>query len=159
LETELIRLGGRSSRRKRPIGVTVLALLQVLAGLQSLAASLIYFALTSWAKSPEGLAELASSGEWVLKNASGVFLLLALVYLILGIGSLLLARGYIKGFEWARRKGRLVAAIAIVFAFLGVFLLPNRVDPGSPFWTIVLNVIVIIYLGSQKVRLYFGAKR
>jgi hypothetical protein len=52
-----------------------------------------------------------------------------------------------------------VAAIAIVFAFLGVFLLPNRVDPGSPFWTIVLNVVVIIYLGSQKVRAYFGAKR
>ena len=136
--------------------MTVLAILQILAGLQSLAASLIYFALSSWAKSPEGLAELANSGAWVLKNASGVFFLLALVYLILGIGSLLLARGYVKGFEWARRKGRLVAILAIVFAFAGIFILPNRVDPGSPFWTIVLSAIVIVYLGSRKVRTYFA---
>jgi hypothetical protein len=92
----------------------------------------------------------------VLRNASGVFFLLASVYLILGIGSLLLARGYVKGFERARRKGRLVAILAIVFAFLGIFLLPNRVDPGSPFWTIVLNAIVIAYLGSRKVRTYFS---
>jgi hypothetical protein len=152
----LRRLSGRPTSRKRPFGVTVLAILQVFAGFQSLAASLLYFALSSWAKSPEGLADLASSGAWVLRNASGVFFLLASVYLILGIGSLLLARGYVKGFERARRKGRLVAILAIVFAFLGIFLLPNRVDPGSPFWTIVLNAIVIAYLGSRKVRTYFS---
>lgn len=147
-----------SSGRNRPFGVTLLALVQILAGFQSLAASLMYFALTSWAKSAEGVARLENSGEWAVKNGATLFLVLALVYLILGIGSLLLARGYVKGVEWARRRGRWVATFAIVFAILGIFLLPDRVDPGSPLWTILINIVVIAYLGSRKVRAFFGAR-
>jgi hypothetical protein len=143
-------------RRKRPLGVTFLAILQVIAGIQSLGTALFFFALSSWAKSPEGLADLAESGVWVLKNAGGLFFLLACVYLIFGIGSLLLARGYVKGFEWARRKGRLIAVLAIVLAILGIALLPNVVAAGSPFWIIFSNAILIAYLGSRKVRAYFS---
>ena len=145
----------QSAGGKRPMGITILALLQILAGVQAFAASLVYFILSSWAKSPEGLAELAPSGDWVVRNASGVFFLLACVYFILGIGSLLLARGYFSGDEWARRKGRMIAVLAIVLALLGIFILPDRLDPGAPFWTILLNAVVIAYLGSRNVRAHF----
>ncbi len=120
-------------------------------------ASLIYFGLVSWSKTPEGVAELAKAGTWAIKNAGGVFLILAIAYLVLGTSSLLLARGYVKGSEWARRKGRLIAALAIVFAVLGGLFLPARLDAGSPVWTIVFNLIVILYLGRSRVRRFFSA--
>ena len=139
--------------------MNLLAIIQIISGLQLVVSSLIYFALSSWANTPEGAAELAKSGDWALKNGSGLFFLLGIVYLILGVSSLLLARGYVKGREWARHKGRVVAALAMVFAIVGAILLPRRLDPGSPFWTIVFNAIVIIYLGSAKVRNFFSSRR
>jgi hypothetical protein len=94
---------------------------------------------------------------WVAANAKSIFGLLAMAYLALGVMALLLARGYVKGLEWARRRGTSVALFAIFFAILSAIILPDRADPGSPFWTIIFNAIVIIYLRSEKVRRYFKA--
>jgi hypothetical protein len=94
-------------------------------------------------------------GEWALENAGRLFLLLSVAYLVLGIGSLLLARGYIHGREWARHRGRILAALAIVFALFGGLILPRRLDPGSPVWTVLFNIIVIVDLGSGKVKRFF----
>jgi len=121
---------------------------------------MFYLALSSWAGTPEGLAELSRSGkEWIVQNAGSVFFIIAVVSLVLGVGALWLARGYVKGFEWARRRGRTVAALAILVAVFGAIFLPPRIDAGSPFWTIVFNAIVIAYLGRAKVRAYFRLGR
>lgn len=150
-------LSPTGKRRKRPLGVTLLAILQILSGLQLLLSTLIYLVLSSWAETPEGVTEISRTGsDWIVQNASGAFFLFALVSFILGVCSLLLARGYVLGFERARRNGRRVAAFAILFALFAAIFLPQRVDAGSPLWTIVFNVVVIIYLGSAKVRSYFG---
>jgi len=148
-----------TAKRKpsRPLGVTLLALLQILTGIQLILSALVSFAISSWAATPEGQAEIAELSVRLAENASLIWFLLALVYLALGIAALLLSRGYLNGREWARRKGRVVAAFAILFALIGAIILPVRVGPDSPFWTIVFNVIVIMYLGSSKVRAYFRA--
>jgi hypothetical protein len=147
----------QSGRGKRPTGIVILAIIQMLAGIQLLASSLVYFVLVEWSRTPEGIAEIGKAGEWALKNARGVFFLLGVVYLALGIGSLLLARGYVKGSERARHKGRVVAVLAIIFAIVGGVILPARLDPGSPLWTVAFNLIVVLYLGSKKVRRYFSS--
>ena len=134
----------------------MLAILQFVSGIQLLVASVTYFFLVSWASTSEGVEELTKAGAWALKNAGSIFLILGIVYLLLGIGSLVLARGYLRGREWARHRGRMVAALAILFSFVGGFFLPQRLDAGSPLWTIVFNVIVILYLGSKKVRRFFS---
>jgi hypothetical protein len=148
-------LSSKSRKRNRPIGVILLAVLQFASGVQLLIGSIAYLALVSWARTSEGVAELAKTGEWALENAGRLFLLLSVAYLVLGIGSLLLARGYIHGREWARRRGRIVAALAIAFALLGGLILPKRLDAGSPVWTVLFNILVIVYLGSGKVRRFF----
>ncbi len=147
----------QSGRGNRPTGIIILAIIQVLSGIQLLASSLVYFSLVSWSRTPEGIAELSKAGEWALNNARGIFFLLGVVYFALGTGSLLLARGYVKGRERARRKGRVIAVLAILFAFVGGIILPARLDPGSPVWTVVFNLIVVFYLGSKKVRRYFSS--
>ena len=152
--------GNGRGRFQRPLGVTILALLQILTGVQLLVSFLFYVSLSSWVKTPDGQAALLKlNSQWLAQNASGLLFLLAMAYLILGASSLLLARGYVKGKGWARRRGRLLAILAILFAIFGAIILPNRLDPGSPFWTVAFNAVVFIYLGRPKVKAYFGVRR
>jgi hypothetical protein len=130
-----------------------LALLQIITGLQLLIGGLWLLGLSSVADTPDVQTKLAD--PWVAANAKPIFGLLAIAYLVLGVMAMLLARGYVKGIEWARRRGSSVAFFAIFFAILSAIILPNRADPGSPFWTIIFNAIVIIYLRSENVRRYF----
>lgn len=75
---------------------------------------------------------------------------------MLGISCLWLARGYWLGHESARRRGRKVAVLAIAVAVLaGLAVLPARLGPDSPFWLVLGNLVVFIYLGSEKARSYF----
>ena len=136
--------------------MVLLAVIQVITGIQLLVSSLIYFALVSWVKTPEGLEALTKAGDWAVESAGGVFFLLGALFLVLGVVDLLLARGYVQGREWARHRGRVLAVTAIVFAVLGGIFLPSRVDPGSPVWTVIFNLIVVLYLGRAKVRRYFS---
>ena len=140
---------GRTNQRlaPRPLGVVVLALIQILNGLSYLAVSLVLLALSSSAE---------ESGE---RQKSGFALLLAIVYLILGIYALWLARGYIKGYEWARKRGIGIAVFAIVLLFIGtMFAKLSFFVPESPFWAIVGNLIIIWYLSRPKVRKYFASR-
>lgn len=77
------------------------------------------------------------------------------MFLAIAIFSFVLARGYLRGHEWARLKGRKVAILAILFAVVSMILIPVRADPGAPVWTILFNVFILAYLGRRRVRAYF----
>lgn len=138
---------GESSRTRkpgRPLGVTLLAIWEFLTGIQ-----LLLFGL------------VALSYSDTLLEGSAVRTLVFFIGLgsaVIGILKLLLARGYIKGYESARKKGRSVAIFAIVFAVLGVIVLPLKLESGSPFWTIISNAAIFWYLGSTKVVAYFRSR-
>jgi len=133
-------------RPSRPLGVSLLALLQIFHSFWYVLIALGLLAFSS-STSDEGKSDLA-----------GVALLLALAYFMLGVYGLWLARGYVKGFEWARRRGINVAEFAIVLLFIGILVFKGRIFvPDSPFWTIVGNIIIIWYLGRDKVRRYFAS--
>lgn len=142
--------------RKRPLGVTLLAVVQVVSGLQMLGNALWALAIASIASTPEGQETLADTlPPWMAENAAAIFGVLGTVILVLAIWSLLLARGYVKGIEKARARGRKVALYAVLLAILTIVLVPDRTDPGSPWWTIIFNLAIYIYLNSEKVRAYF----
>ena len=145
-----------STKRKRPFGVTVLALVQVVSGIQMLGSGLWALAVASIAGTPEGAETLETTlSPWMAENAAAIFTVIGFSFLVLAILSFLLARGYVKGLEKARVRGRKVAFYSILFAILSIVLVPNRTDPGSPWWTILINVTIYFYLNSDKVKGYF----
>lgn len=149
-----------AQRVKRPFGVLVLALLQVVSGIQLLGSAIWALAVSAYASTDEGQETLeAAISPWVAENAGWIFGLLGVALLVLAVLSLLLARGYVKGHEAARVRGRKVALYAILFAVLGMVLVPNRADPGAPVWTILFNLTIYIYLNREKVRRYFRSGR
>lgn len=127
---------------KRPFIVTVLAIVQVISGLQMLLVSFVLLSVSSWEQ---------------FEGVAGILVLLGFGYFILAILALLLARGYVKGFEKARRAGRRVAVFAILFALLVLVLGENRPDAGSPVLTILGNIFVYVYLGTKRVKAFFAA--
>jgi len=148
----------RRSAPRRPLGVTLLAVLQFFSGVGLIFSSLWSFGVSSWAKTEAGRLELEGDATAIAAaNISSLFALLGIAYLILGISALWLARGYIKGYEWARHKGRVWAVLSIVFVLIGVLVLPSKIAADSPAWTIISNTIVVIYLGTSSVRAFFSA--
>ena len=149
-----------SSRPKRPFGVTILAIVQILSGLNALGSSLLFFAISSLADTASVQLSLQNS-PWVAKNAASIFSWLGLIFLAFALWSFWYARGYIKGQEWARRHGRRLAVLTIVLAVLLIVFLPNlplKVGLGSPWWMIVTNSVVAIYLGRPKVVAFFKSR-
>jgi hypothetical protein len=126
----------------RPLGVTVLAIIAVLAGIQSLGTGL---ALVSFSSTLE-------------KSISGTVSLIGLGFMLVGLLYLLLARGYVKGRERARRKGRTIAVFAILLAIAGVMILPAKLAAESPVWTVFFNVVIVLYLGRPHVKAFFGSR-
>lgn len=145
---------------KRPFGITLLALVQILVGLSMLFSSMWGFSASAWSGSLEGEQQILESGIGLTpKMVSAITFFLGIVYFVLFLSSVWLARGYLKGLEWARRRGRVIALLGIAFAILAVLVLPRRIGPDSPGWSVVFNSAVYLYLGSQRARAYFGARR
>ena len=92
------------------------------------------------------------------KVVSGFFFLGGIVCIAISISAFLLSRGYFKGHEKSRRRGRTVAVLGIVFVLVMLILpIPAKLDPDSPLSTIVLNLVVFAYLGSSKVKAFFAS--
>ncbi|UCE44732.1 MAG: hypothetical protein JSU93_04820 [Methanobacteriota archaeon] len=136
--------------------MTLLAVLQILSGLQLLFVAIVAFIIASVASTPEVQEELSSSvGEKVADSIAVIFFVIGVAALAIALFSFVLARGYLKGREWARRRGRKIALFAIILAVLSLILIPARTDPGAPIWTILLNLFILAYLGRKRVRAFF----
>lgn len=149
--------GGIAQRpKRRPFGVTILAIAQTLSGIQLLIQALIAFAIAAIVSDPEVQEQLSSvAGEVDFDTLSLLFVLIGIAALGIAIFSFALARGYAKGRSWAWRRGRKIAVITIILAILGLMIMPARTDPGAPLWTILLNLLIFMYLGRRKVRGWF----
>jgi len=150
-------LAGRSKGRgSRPLGVTLIAILQIVSGLQMLVVALVAFIIASVASTPEVQGQLSTSvGENVAGSIAAIFLMIGIIALAIAVFSFVLARGYVRGREWARKKGRKIAFFAILLALVSLILIPSRTDPGAPIWTIILNSFIFVYLGRGRVKKFF----
>ena len=105
----------RSKTRRRPFGVTVLAILQTVSGIQLLYGAIAFFLAALIVATPEGREYVSSFvDEDLIPSLPPIFAIVGIILLAISILSFHLARGYVNGHEWARRRGRKVAAFAIL---------------------------------------------
>ena len=146
----------RSKTRKRPFGVTVLAILQTVSGIHLLYQAIVFFFAALVVASPEGKEYVSSFvDESLIPSLPAIFTIVGIVLLAIAILSFHLARGYVNEHEWARRRGRKVAKVAILIAVISMILIPVRADPGAPVWTILLNIFILAYLSRKRVKKFF----
>ncbi|OGS52580.1 MAG: hypothetical protein A3K75_02220 [Euryarchaeota archaeon RBG_13_61_15] len=136
--------------RRRPFGITLLAIVQIVSGLQSLLGMVWLFAVSANADTA-GVQDALIANPWVAENAETIFFWLGVVYMVLGLAALALAYGYLKGREWARRRGRSISILAILLAFLTMILAANP----APVGTMIFNLVIFVYLGRPKIKAFF----
>lgn len=129
-------------RPPRPIGITILVILQIVAGIfDFLIAALLVIVYA-----------LAFSFFGMTVSALGIFVIpLVVVFLILGIFSFILAFGLWTGKHWAWVSTVVLSIIGLALSIIGT-ILGNYLD----IVLIVLYVVMLGYLSSSGVRTFFG---
>jgi hypothetical protein len=129
-------------RPPRPIGITILVILQILAGIFDLL--IVALLLIAYA--------VAFSFLGMTLSGLGIFLIpLVVVFLILGILSFILAFGLWTGKHWAWVSTVILSVIGIALSVVGA-ILGNYLDVVL----IVLYVLMLAYLSTNGVRAFFG---
>jgi hypothetical protein len=136
------------SGKNRPTGVTVIGILQILAGLGSL--GLGFFLATTYAF----LGSLIASGSEgvTFSGGFGGFLMVAGaiiggILMVIGIVNLVIAYGIFKGSGWA---WMLCIVFAVISMFFGILTFPVGII------SILFNALIIYYLTRRNVKEYFG---
>ena len=123
---------------KRPIGVTILAILFILSGVISMASILGYGIGV-----PLFLEDLP---EMSIEEAG-----FAVYFVAGGIIAIAVGGAMLSGKRWAWPAVIIMIIVelvlSVIFEVLGV---------GTAFWTIVLSVIVLLYMRKSNVKAYFG---
>ena len=129
-------------RPPRPIGITILVILQILAGIfDFLIATLLVIAYA-----------IAFSFFGMTLSGFGIFLIpLVVVFLVLGIFSFILAFGLWTGKHWAWVSAVILSVIGVALSIVGA-ILGNYLD----IVLIVLYVLMLGYLSTNGVRAFFG---
>lgn len=141
-----------------------MALVQIISGLQ------FWLLVIASRADTTDLQDALSENAWIAENVDGVLFWSRIIYVILGLLAFALAYGYLKGSEWAGRRGTSVATFAIVVAFLTMMLVAIPASLGSPMWlftiwtliavcTIMFNIAIIIFLGRPTIKAYFKGSR
>ena len=122
---------------KRPIGITIIGVLQVVGGLTG---------------SFLGLATLVLLSEPISLFIGSVVYLISLALLIVSLFYLVVGWGFLSAQGWAW-------VVGILLNILGVVLAIAAVASGSTVSGIsglIVNLIILSYLSKRSVRVYFG---
>jgi hypothetical protein len=134
---------------KRPTGVTVLAILEILGGLAGLGGGAVLI----------GVAALVSSSNFAtlypqlagIGSVSTVLYALGALALIFGILGLVLGVGFLGGKSWAWTLGIVVGVLNII-----VSLVETGIGFYSDIIGIIFPIIIIYYLMRPHVKVFFG---
>lgn len=129
-------------RPPRPIGITILVILQIVAGIfDFLIAALLVIVYA-----------VAFSFFGMTVSGLGIFLIpLVVVFLVMGIFSFILAFGLWTGKHWAWVSAVILSIIGLALSIIGS-ILGNYLD----IVLIVLYVVMLGYLSTFGVRMFFG---
>jgi cytochrome bd-type quinol oxidase subunit 2 len=143
--------------RHRPIGVTILAILQILGGLGLLLLSFIFFGLAALLGSASLTPEIRDQiPQWFLNLGSTVFLIVGVIILIFAIISFLLARGFLKGKRWARTVGIVLAVLEILGAITTAIASGNVNQIATVGFTAIIPIIILLYLMLPNTKAWFA---
>ena len=126
------------STKVRPSGITVLVVLEILAGLGLLLGGAMFAVLASFSG---GFGGMMGGVLGALSGAIGV------IFVVMGIITFFIAYGLWTGKGWARMFGLVIAGIGII---LGILSLPSGII------SIIIDGIIIYYLTRPHVVQFFS---
>ncbi len=130
---------------QRPIGVTILAVLQVLGGLAFLGLGLIMLAISGFLR----IAGLGHLDMFIAFLGSLIVGAIGVVMIVLGILGFALAYGYWNGSGYAWPLGLGVALVSLLIRLLSL---------PSGLIGVLIDVLIIYYLTRPHVKKWFGKR-
>jgi hypothetical protein len=130
-----------SQKPPRPIGITFLAIIQILIGVLGLLASALIIGFSALLTTLPAIGTLASTVGLVI---GGVFLFFSLIWLATGVG-------FLHGKGWAWTLGMIFTVLSILGAAYVAFTGVYQAGYALVFW-----IIMIIYLTRSHVKVFFG---
>jgi hypothetical protein len=145
--------------RHRPLGVTILAILEMLFGILLIIAALGVFVIAGYISTVTIPPDIQQNlPQWFI-NFAPVFLAVSgVIILVIGIISIMVAWGFLKGRNWAR-------VLAIILLFLSVLVTIFNAIVAAIFTTgallslvvsIIIPILLIWYLTTRRVKAWFG---
>jgi len=129
---------------QRPIGITIISVLMIIGGI-----ILIFTGITPLFIGP--LISLDSS-NYSTSALGSLITIGGLVLVALGIASLIVSWGLLKGKGWARTITLIISIIAIIIAIISLASSQDLTHIIS----IIIYGIIIYYMFTDKVKLFFG---
>jgi hypothetical protein len=125
----------------RPTGITIISVLMIIGGL-----ILLFTGIT-----PLLIGPLISTDSNY--QTSGFFITIGgLTLVVLGIASLIVSWGLLKGKRWARTITLIISIIAIIIAIISLVSSRDLIHIIS----VIIYGIIIYYMFTNKVKLFFG---
>jgi len=141
---------------ERPLGVTILAILQIITGLLLLLAAASSFAVSSLdvADIEDELGE--DVPDYVKDNFDTIFMVTGAVYLLLGLFALAVAYGFLKGIGWAWTIGLILAIVNVISQAITPLLNMSTDALVTAIVGSIIPLIIIFYLTRPRVKAFFG---
>jgi len=143
-------------QRQRPMGVTIIGVLDIIEGLMLIFAGIALFViLPILATHPEEVGMQANSFEFQLLTSLLGFIL-AGVLVALGIACIGIGVGLLKGKPWAWKIAVTLAFISIAINIISIVVHGSMSSiPGSIVGGII-DLVILYYLYRPYVKAYFG---
>lgn len=153
-----------TTNTKRPMGVTIIAILIIIGGIVLLIGGITLVGLGALVSisSTETIQTEAGSIESAELSALGMVpLVLGIVLLILGIAYLVVSYGLLKGKGWAWIVTVVVTIIGLIIQIISSIMAGSVtssviVGLGSNIIGIIISGIIIYYMFRPHVKAYFG---
>ncbi|HEX5891237.1 MAG TPA: hypothetical protein VFY41_00100, partial [Nitrososphaeraceae archaeon] len=127
----------------RPTGITIIAVLMIIGGIV-----LLFTGIT-----PLFLGSLISIDSDSSTSELGFLIAIGgLVLVGLGIASLVVSWGLLKGKRWARTITLIISIIAIIFAVISLASSQDLIH----IIPVIIYGVIIYYMFTDKVKLFFG---
>ena len=135
-----------TQHQHRPTGITIIAILMIIGGI-----ILLFTGITPLFLGPLISIE-SSSSDYQISELGLLITIGGLVLVGLGIASLAVSWGLLKGKGWARTITLIISIIAIIFAIISLVSSQDLVHVI----TVIIYGIIIYYMFTDKVKLFFG---
>ncbi len=144
--------------RRRPLGVTILAILVVILGLFLILASLGSFILAAMWNNPLVQNAIGNSSlpESIVGDPALYFMIIGLVTLVIAVLAFVLAFGFIQGRKWAWTLGIVVGVIVIIWSIISTFIQGvDIMQIASLVISVGLLALILYYLYQPGVKAWF----
>ena len=143
----------------RPLGIAILAVLDIICGIAALIGGILMAAVsTIIADEPEiedAIRDAMTSGgvthvEAVLDIIATVLIVFGVIICIMGLVAIVVGWGFWTGKQWAWILGVIFEIVSIVVSAVGMVWSPTNVV------SVIIGVLILYYLFRPNVKAWFG---